>query len=298
MQLLQLKAAGSDNSEQVTESRSEQSPSRTIRASNPSSYKGRAGEVDLNHCFGELEQIVLEFRAQQESKIVELISDKEQLTDRVNEQKQDLEAMQASLASLQEKLNEANGQVESNDGEARRQIDTAMRKITNYKEKLTDKKTAIAGLEQQVAALTAQLTEAQNKANTTDKSGMDESYLALQKENLQLLERLQKHEKNLQRYRSGEAASDGEEEKKSAASTTKITMSPEVTQKLNEIDARMIEIKRDLHQAKSVCLKDMITKYNEELKAAQKNFTNDQLLSKAINGEKVTGWNNIVKECK
>lgn len=40
-------------------------------------------------------------------------------------------------------------------------------------------------------------------------------------------------------------------------------MSPEVTLKLNEIDARMIEIKRDLHQAKSSCLKDMLAKYNE-----------------------------------
>ena len=65
-----------------------------------------------------------------------------------------------------------------------------MRKITNYKTKVTEKKQTITGLEQQVAALTAQLTEAQTKVNTTDKSGMDESYLALQKENLQLLERL------------------------------------------------------------------------------------------------------------
>ena len=149
MQLLALKAAGSEvDDSNEAESRSNQSPSRTLRASNPSSYKGRAGEVDLNHCFGELEQIVLEFKAKQESRIVELISDKEQLTGTVHEQKQDLEAMQVSLANLQEKLDEANGQVESNDGEARRQIDTAMRKITNYKEKLTGKKQSVAGLEQ------------------------------------------------------------------------------------------------------------------------------------------------------
>jgi len=29
--------------------------SKIVRASNPSSYKGREGEVDLNHCFEELE---------------------------------------------------------------------------------------------------------------------------------------------------------------------------------------------------------------------------------------------------
>ena len=51
------------------------------------------------------------------------------------------------MATLQEKLDEANGQVSTNDGEARRLIDTAQRKIQNYKEKLADKKQAIAGLE-------------------------------------------------------------------------------------------------------------------------------------------------------
>ena len=43
----------------------------------PSSYKGRDDEVDLNQCFEELEQIVIEFKERQESKIIELISDKE-----------------------------------------------------------------------------------------------------------------------------------------------------------------------------------------------------------------------------
>ena len=37
----------------------------------------------------------------------------------MHEQKQDLEAMQISLAALQEKLDDANGMVEVNDGEAR-----------------------------------------------------------------------------------------------------------------------------------------------------------------------------------
>lgn len=42
-----------------------------------SSYKGRDGEVDLNHCFFELEQIVLDFKTKQESRIVELLSDRD-----------------------------------------------------------------------------------------------------------------------------------------------------------------------------------------------------------------------------
>lgn len=119
----------------------------SLHASQPSSYKGRDGEVDLNHCFEEMEQIVIEFKDKQESRIVELISDKEQLTGTIHEQQQDLEAMQVSLGQLQEKLEESNSQVSNNDGEARRQIDTAMRKITNYKTKMTDKKSTIAGLE-------------------------------------------------------------------------------------------------------------------------------------------------------
>ena len=54
----------------------------------------------MNHCFDELEQIVIEFKDKQESRIVELISDKEQLAGTVHEQGQDMEAMQVSLAAL------------------------------------------------------------------------------------------------------------------------------------------------------------------------------------------------------
>jgi len=48
MQLLSLKASGSDDSNAGQEE-------HTLRASQPSSYKGREGEVELNHCFEELE---------------------------------------------------------------------------------------------------------------------------------------------------------------------------------------------------------------------------------------------------
>lgn len=48
------------------------------------------------------------------------MSDKEQLTGTIHEQKQDLDAMQTSLAALQEKMDDANLLVESNDLEARR----------------------------------------------------------------------------------------------------------------------------------------------------------------------------------
>jgi len=51
---------------------------------------------------------VLEFKEKQESRIVELISDKEQLAGTVHEQSQDLGAMQVSLAALQTKLDDAN----------------------------------------------------------------------------------------------------------------------------------------------------------------------------------------------
>lgn len=59
MEILSLRAAA------VASDSGSQSPNQehTLRASQPSSYKGRDGEVDLNHCFEELEQIVIEFKA-------------------------------------------------------------------------------------------------------------------------------------------------------------------------------------------------------------------------------------------
>lgn len=47
-----------------------------------------------------------------------------------------------------------------------------------------------------------------------------------------------------------------------------ITLSPEVAEKLEDISERMAEIKRDLHHAKSTCLKDLMTKYAQKLKDA------------------------------
>jgi len=60
----------------------------------------------------------------------------------------------------------------------------------------------------------------------------------------------------------------------------------------------MADIQRELHMAKSTCLKELTSKLGEKLKAAQKTFANEELLKKAINADKVTGWNNIVKECR
>ena len=74
MHLVSLRATGSDDEDE--------SVSKDI---GQSSYQGREGEVDLNHCFEELEQIVLEFKAKQESRIVELISEKENLAGTIHE---------------------------------------------------------------------------------------------------------------------------------------------------------------------------------------------------------------------
>jgi len=79
MQMLALKAT-QESQEETISVRDE-----SLHASQPSSYKGRDGEVDLNHCFEEMEQIVIEFKDKQESRIVELISDKEQLTGTIHE---------------------------------------------------------------------------------------------------------------------------------------------------------------------------------------------------------------------
>ena len=79
MQMLAIKAS-QESQEETISVRDE-----SLHASQPSSYKGRDGEVDLNHCFEEMEQIVIEFKDKQESRIVELISDKEQLTGTIHE---------------------------------------------------------------------------------------------------------------------------------------------------------------------------------------------------------------------
>ena len=71
-----------------------------------------------------------------------------------------------------------------------------------------------------------------------------------------------------------------------------MTLSPEVLAKLDTIDQRMTKLKRELHSAKSSCLKELLDKFSEQLKTAQRTFIDNELLSNAINSDKVTGWNN------
>lgn len=63
--------------------------------------------------------------------------------------------------------------------------------------------------------------------------------------------------------RSGESFEEEEE-----AKGGKITLSPEVAEKLVDIDSRMVEIKRELHQAKSSCLRDLTSKLQGKMKTA------------------------------
>ena len=123
---------------------------------------------------------------------------------------------------------------------------------------------------------------------------MQDSFLTMQKENMQLLERLQKTEVALQKARAGEPLIIED----SGPKVTTIVLSPEVAEKFEDISSRLMEIKHELHQAKMSCIRDLMNKFTEKLKAAQKVFTDNELLKKAIDGDKVTGWNNIIKECK
>ena len=148
-------------------------------------------------------------------------------------------------------------------------------------------------MEAQILSLATQLEEAKAGKIDASDSGMQDSFLTLQKENMQLLERLQKTENTLSKVRSGEDPADDETKESKT-----ITLSPEVSARLEDLDSRMVEIKRELHQAKSSCLKDLTGKYSAQISEARRTFSEEALLQKAVSGDKVSGWNNIVKECK
>lgn len=56
---IKANAPGDDDEDQTLNSETLNSPNKSNQ---PSSYKGRDGEVDLNHCFEELEQIVIDVK--------------------------------------------------------------------------------------------------------------------------------------------------------------------------------------------------------------------------------------------
>lgn len=69
-------------------------------------------------------------------------------------------------------------------------------------------------------------------------------------------------------------------------------------EKLDVLEYKMQELKRDLHGAKEQCLSALIAKFTAELSSARSAFANEAILASYLKNDKVTGWNNIVKECK
>ena len=60
----------------------------------------------------------------------------------------------------------------------------------------------------------------------------------------------------------------------------------------------MHEIKKDLQAAKDECIRKVlnhVAKRNEEIR---RTFVQTEILKDKLCDDKVTGWNNIVKECK
>jgi len=49
-------------------------------------------------------------------------------------------------------------------------------------------------------------------------------------------------------------------------------LSAEVAAKLAHIDGRMLDLKRELHSAKSCCVKELTSRFGLQLREAQKKF--------------------------
>ena len=90
-----------------------------------SSYKGRDDEVDFMECFEEMEKVVLEYKANRENKINELMSDKSLQAIKITDLEEQLGILQQQLCELNKVLTSVDGNQEANNQEMRTQLEIA-----------------------------------------------------------------------------------------------------------------------------------------------------------------------------
>lgn len=128
-----------------------------------------------------------------EGRIIELQSDNQQQATHIKDLEDQLGELPQQLCELREQLAAAEKNQEANNMEMRQQLEDAHRKISNYKGKLLEKVELIRKLE-------VELTQARTEQpNLLDHDSLAESFTSIQKENIELLQKLQKAEMELQR---------------------------------------------------------------------------------------------------
>lgn len=110
-----------------------------------------------------------------------------------------------------------------------------------------------------------------------------------------LLKRLQKAENALTQARAGDDNS--QEQSQSRRSLNKDEMSAEMKETFDKVDKRLQAMKREVHGAKEDCVQRVMDSVSQQINDARKSFVNSELLESRLRDDKVTGWNNIVKEC-
>ena len=68
--------------------------------------------------------------------------------------------------------------------------------------------------------------------------------------------------------------------------------------KILEIEKKLFEQMKELQSAKDECVKQIQSSIHQQKEQNRFSFAEQEILSNRIQDDKVTGWNNIVKECK
>ena len=155
MQMLSLRASLDDESNTGSRQDDSVSAGRDPDHSH-STYKGRENEVDLNHCFTELERVLNDHLQQQDQRMGSLINDRDQMASAVSEKTQDLETIQGQYEEAQKKVKERD--------EAIVALETQLK--TTQEEAESQRQEVESG-EKQIAQLRQDLEEAQKQASDT-----------------------------------------------------------------------------------------------------------------------------------
>ena len=137
-----------------------------------------------------------------------------------------------------------------------------------------------------------------------ENDSLAESFSSVQKENIELLQKLQKAELELAKYREKSLnISDNSQivipDKEVIANTIKErpVTSEDKDKRIAELDAKLFEMKKLLQSAKEECLKRLVSHLESKQEDIKAQFYKTDIIAHALKRDRVTGWNNKVKQC-
>eukprot|EP00347_Sterkiella_histriomuscorum_P022561 403338020 len=243
-------------------------------------------DIEIEQCIDQLEKQVLGLLQQKiimQNNVKTTQVDKEKVQKELEETQSSAQLLEKQIKDLNVQLQNALTKMDINDADMRKQLDTASRKIQNYREKVIAKQKQINSLEQEKRELQQSKIDMMNSRVLTPP--MNNSI-----RELELLQRLQRAEHELQQYRfagiqpnNAAGNQNNIKNKQNVNNNNDSDQSIEVdATRIKEMEEQLKNLRTQLFSARQQVLQQLTENFAKQLKDITKIYQNESLLKNKI----------------